>query len=108
MTETKTVTLQEVEVEILPIEVVYARMTTKSISDQIRDDPESYALHIKQWRNYRGITLAGAARQIGCSLATYRNWDDGRNWPCSIWLPVIADAFGCSMEEIFFPPPGMK
>jgi DNA-binding XRE family transcriptional regulator len=58
------------------------------------------------WRKYRKLSLEAAADLIGCSAATYRNWEAARNWPSSYWLPAIAAAMHCTIEDLYFPPPG--
>lgn len=104
MTEKRIVT----RTELPPPEILTVRGMSRRIAEAQSRHPSACYLHLKEWRNYRGITLREAARRIGVSLATYRNWDDNRNWPVSIHLPVIADTFGCCLEELFFPPPGMR
>jgi transcriptional regulator with XRE-family HTH domain len=36
---------------------------------------------LKEWRKGRGFTQQQAAKVIGVKLATYRNWEQGRNRP---------------------------
>lgn len=94
--------------ELPPPEILLVRSMSRRIARAQGQNPATCYLHLKQWRNYRGITLREAATRIGVSLPTYRNWDDNRNWPVSEHLPVIADTFGCCLEELFYPPPGMR
>ena len=54
-------------------------------------------------RNRTGLTQRQAAAAIGCPHATYRNWELGTNWPSSLWMPLIAEAFRCSIEELYLP-----
>lgn len=63
--------------------------------------------HLKAWREYRGLSVNQAAQKIGCTAMIIRNWEGrARNWPKSFWLPCIAKAYGCTIEELYFPPPG--
>ena len=84
------------------------RRITKRIAEVQTGRPELVRLHIKEWQRYRGLTIAAAAAAIGVRTVSYRNWADNRHWPNSVFLPQIAEAFGCSLEELFFPPPGVK
>lgn len=54
-------------------------------------------------RHRTGLTQRQAAAAIGCPHATYRNWESGTNWPSSLWMPLIAEAFRCSIEDLYLP-----
>ena len=84
------------------------RKIAATTSDLIRTHPSTCYLHIKDWQVYRGLTAKQAADRIGTTEMTYRAWVRTRRWPFSIWLPHLAKAFRCSIEELFYPPPGMK
>ena len=84
------------------------RKIAATTSDLIRTHPSTCYLHIKDWQRYRGFTTKEVCRLIGSDPCSYRNWADNRHWPNAIWLPHMARVFGCSIEELFFPPPGMK
>ena len=84
------------------------RKIAGTTSDLIRTHPSTCYLHIRDWQRYRGLTIKEACQLIGTTEMSYRNWHDNRHWPNSIWLPHLAKAFGCSIEELFFPPPGMR
>ena len=88
--------------------VIAMRGMSKHISKKMQNRPDECYLHIKDWQRYRGLTIAEASRRIGVTPLSYRNWCDNRHWPSSIHLPRMADAFDCSIEELFFPPPGMR
>ena len=61
-------------------------------------------LHLREWQANKGYTNQEAADKIGCGLISFRNWKDGRNWPSSVWMPAIARAFDCTIEELYFDP----
>lgn len=65
---------------------------------------QSGMTHLADWRRRAGITVGEAAKRIGVSTFTYRNWDRGLNWPLSCWLPAIAQAFGCTIEDLYIMP----
>lgn len=84
-----------------------ARAMAGIIADmEKKSDPRCY-LHLEQWQRYRGLTLHTAAKRIDVSVCSYRNWHDNRHWPNAKHLARIAHAFQCSIEELYFPPPGM-
>ena len=60
---------------------------------------------LSHWRKYRHLTLEAMAQQIGCAPSTLKNWEDARNWPSSFWLPQIAEALHCTIEDLYFMPP---
>ena len=57
-------------------------------------------------RRAAGLSPVKAADQIGLCRITLTHWEQGRYWPSSIWLPKLAAAYGCSIEELFIPPDG--
>lgn len=63
--------------------------------------PESLArgLHVQRIR--LNLSQRQAAELIGVQHMTYHNWELGRYWPTSIYLPLIAEAFGCGIAELF-------
>ena len=63
-------------------------------------------IYLREWQAFRGYDNMQAYQRIGCDRHTYRNWKSGRNWPSSFWMPAIASAFACTIEELYFPPPG--
>lgn len=65
---------------------------------------QSGMLHLQERRRAAGLLVTEAARRVGVSSLTYRNWDRGTNWPASYWLPAIAQALGCTIEELYLPP----
>ena len=85
-----------------------ARRIAGTTADLLRNHPSTVFLHIKDWQRYRGMSMKEASRKIGVSFVSYRNWHDNRHWPNSVWLPRMAAVFGCSIEELYFPPPGMR
>ena len=85
-----------------------ARKISRAVSDVLYSHPSTCYLHVKDWQRYCGYTTKEICKLIGPTPCTYRNWADNRHWPNAIWLPHLAKAFGCSIEELFFPPPGMK
>jgi DNA-binding transcriptional regulator YiaG len=42
---------------------------------------QNFPKALKEWRKKFGYTQSAAAMVIGVRLATYRNWEQGRNKP---------------------------
>ena len=55
-------------------------------------------------RRAAGLSQTKAADLIGCSRASLPYWEQGHTWPSSYWLPRMAAVYGCSIEELYFPP----
>ena len=66
---------------------------TTSMGGPLRARRRSLALYQKE-----------ASEKIGCSPQQLRSWDQGRNWPSSYYLPMIAAAYRCSIEDLYLYP----
>lgn len=87
-----------------------AQLACKVIAERIRvadfdgNRDHSYLIPcLKHRRRAAGLTQTQAADAIGCQRVSLAFWEQGRQWPSSVWLPRIAAAYGCSMEELFLP-----
>ena len=47
-----------------------------------------------------GITQKDAAERIGVSAITILQWEKGKNVPNKTNLPKIAEAYGCTVEDL--------
>lgn len=88
-----------------------ARQACAEIAERIRvgdfdgGRDHSYLLpYIKHRRKAAGLSQEQAAEKIGCRRCSLQFWEQGRQWPSSVWMPRLAAAYGCSMEELFLPP----
>ena len=77
---------------------------TRMAAAEVDPVNQSGMIHLKDRRKAAGLLVTEAARRVGVSSLTYRNWDRGLNWPASYWLPAIAQALGCTVEELYLPP----
>lgn len=59
---------------------------------------------LKTAREAAGLSQLEAADRIGCRKVTYQQWEHGRHWPSAYYLPQIATAFHCTIEELYLPP----
>lgn len=55
---------------------------------------------IKTARTRLGITQAELASRIGIERTVLSHWENGDNDPRTADLPRIADALGCSIDEL--------
>lgn len=100
----KRVTVQTAK---LPQFIYSMRAFAWQIAGMIEAKPDT-KMPLSDWQHYAGLSIRDAAKLIGVHEGTYRNWQSGRNWPSSLYLPQMAKVFGCSIEELFYPPPGMR
>lgn len=56
---------------------------------------------LKCCRLAAGITQKAAAEKIGVPAPTLRQWEQGRHWPSSYYLPLLAETYGCSIEALY-------
>ena len=48
----------------------------------------------------RGMTQSQLAAKIGCTQVDLSRWERGIHSPNSRWLPLIAAALNCSIDDI--------
>ena len=56
---------------------------------------------IKEYREQRGFTQQQLADMIQENRATVAKWESGCVYPRAEKLPVLPDALGCSIDELF-------
>lgn len=56
---------------------------------------------IRELRQQRGITQAQLAALVGVQQNTASQWETGDRRPPSIILPRLADALGCTIDELY-------
>lgn len=55
---------------------------------------------IARLRIERGLTQAQLAKKVGCQSKDISRWETGVHKPGSAYLIKIADALGCTIDEI--------
>lgn len=55
-------------------------------------------------RKKAGLTQPKLAELVGTSRQSILQWETGDYWPSASWLPKLAKACGCSIEELYYPP----
>lgn len=55
-------------------------------------------------RRRAGLTVAELAERLSVNRATIYFWEAGRYWPKAEYLPQLAQALGCTIDELFTDP----
>ena len=55
---------------------------------------------IKRRRQELGMSQADLARKLGITQIAVSNWENGYNCPKSTRLKDVADALGCTVDEL--------
>lgn len=64
-------------------------------------------MKIQTLREKAGLSQAEVARRLGLDFSTVSHWERGTAIPRADKLPVLADLFGCSIDELYGrDPPG--
>lgn len=65
------------------------------------NDGEMLMKNMKRRRQAAGMSQEALAARIGVSQSSLQQWEQGRYWPSAFWLPKLAAALMCSIEELF-------
>ena len=63
---------------------------------------------LKRLRKERGLTQVELAEKLNLSQSTIASWENGKRRPDLDLLPIIADFFGVSVDEIYGQEPHEK
>lgn len=55
-------------------------------------------------RRRAGLTVPQLAEKMGCTCSAIYFWEAGRYWPKAECLPQLAQALGCSIDDLFADP----
>lgn len=58
-------------------------------------------LNLRPLRERSGLTACAVAAQIGITQSAYTFWEQGRTFPSADKLPMLADIFGVSIDELY-------
>lgn len=85
-------------------EIRLARVRTIMTSAEFKKQLPDGLVHLKARRLQCGLSFRQIAKAVGCSEPTYRCWESLGYWPSAIWLPNLAEALHCSIEELYMAP----
>lgn len=57
--------------------------------------------NIHKYRKLSGLTQDALALKLGVTFQAVSKWENGKSLPDVLLLPLLADAFGCSMDDLF-------
>lgn len=75
--------------------------TSSRISEAILSGKMTGADGIRSCRKRAKISQETAAELCGVAVGSWREWEQGRHWPSSRALPMIAAVLGARLEEIY-------
>lgn len=58
-------------------------------------------MRIKELREAAGLSQADVVRAMGVDQAAVFKWENGISMPRAAKLPLLADLFGCSIDDLF-------
>lgn len=50
----------------------------------------------------KGLTQADAAKEIGISVATLKNWESGKSFPKQPQIERLCEVYGVTYDDLFF------
>lgn len=65
------------------------------------DIGKTLASNIQKHRKLRGLTQETLAVKLGVTFQAVSKWENGKSSPDILLLPLLADAFGCSIDSLF-------
>ena len=60
---------------------------------------------LKARRTAAGLTLRQIGETVGVSAQAVAKWEAGTAWPSADLLPAIAEALGCSIDDLYGDDP---
>lgn len=58
-------------------------------------------MKIKELREAAGLTQADVMRALNVDSAAVSRWESGLALPRAAKLPILADLFGCTIDDLF-------
>ena len=59
------------------------------------------AVNIQKFRKKSGYTQEKLAEKLGVSFQAVSKWENAKSSPDILFLPVMAELFGCYIDELF-------
>ncbi len=57
--------------------------------------------NIQKYRKLAGLTQEALAVKLGVTFQAVSKWENGKSSPDVLLLPIMAEAFDCSIDELF-------
>ena len=62
---------------------------------------DGFLAGLRPMRKAAGLTQAQLARTVGTSKECIRAWELGLYWLSAAWLPALATALQCQIEQLY-------
>ncbi len=59
------------------------------------------AANIQKYRKKCGLTQEELAKKLGVTFQAVSKWENAKTAPDILFLPTMADLFGCSIDDLF-------
>lgn len=59
------------------------------------------AANIQKFRKKSGLTQEELAKKLGVTFQAISKWENAKSAPDILFLPTMADLFGCYIDELF-------
>ena len=60
----------------------------------------SFAKRLKELREEKGVLQSDVAKMLGIATPSYSNWEQGRTLPAITYLPILAEYFGVTTDNL--------
>ena len=57
--------------------------------------------NIQKYRKLAGLTQEALAAKLGVTFQAVSKWENGKSSPEVLLLPIMAESFGCTIDELF-------
>ena len=70
----------------------------------LEEGQQAGMVHLKTRIRASGLSYGVIAERTGCEPTSICNWANCRNYPSAFYLPALASALGCTIEDLYLPP----
>ena len=79
----------------------YAGLKKERSSMSYEETCKTVGKNIFKYRMRLGLSKRKLAELLQCDSASVRHWENGDFLPSSLFLPMLADLFKCSIDKLF-------
>ena len=69
--------------------------------DTVKNVNATLAANILKYRKKKGFSQYALSRQLGVTFQAVSKWETAKSAPDISFLPIMADIFGCSIDDLF-------